>query len=144
MTWLINQWRLKTKSRLFYCWNHTVPVRCGFRLGCSRWGHIGATWRILLNRRFAAAMRPCVRLLWPLVNVRFLRQFCVAKIGKWKIFDPTQCNPTFGLTQPVFISCAGDSMGCDSLTSGTKNNRSFGYLLVCIIALLDYWLCFYM
>jgi len=31
------------------------------------WMHIGATWRIRLNRPCAAAMRPCVKLLWPLV-----------------------------------------------------------------------------
>ena len=29
--------------------------------------HIGATWRIRLNRPSAAAMRPYVKLLWPLV-----------------------------------------------------------------------------
>jgi len=34
----------------------------------SRHGvHIGATWRIRLNRQCAAAMRPYVKLLWPLV-----------------------------------------------------------------------------
>jgi len=31
--------------------------------------HIGATWRIRLNRPCAAAMRPYVKLLWPLVIV---------------------------------------------------------------------------
>jgi len=35
-------------------------------------GHIGATWRILLNRPTAAAMRPYVKLLWPLVILLFL------------------------------------------------------------------------
>jgi len=30
--------------------------------------HIGATWRIWLNRPCAAAMRPYVKLLWPLVS----------------------------------------------------------------------------
>jgi len=29
--------------------------------------HTGATWRIRLNRPCAAAIRPYVRLLWPLV-----------------------------------------------------------------------------
>jgi len=38
------------------------PVRCGCRLGCTRWGHIGITWRIRLNRLCAAAMRPYVKL----------------------------------------------------------------------------------
>ena len=33
--------------------------------------HIGATWRIRLNRRCAAAMRPYVKLLWPLVFISF-------------------------------------------------------------------------
>jgi len=32
-------------------------------------GHIGATWRILLNRPSAAAIRLYVKLLWPLVTV---------------------------------------------------------------------------
>ena len=31
--------------------------------------HIGATWRIRLNRPRAAAMRPYVKLLWPLVLI---------------------------------------------------------------------------
>ena len=31
--------------------------------------HIGATWRIRLNRPCAAAMRPYVKLLWPLVII---------------------------------------------------------------------------
>jgi len=30
---------------------------------------LGATWRILLNRPCAAAMRPVVKLLWPLVPI---------------------------------------------------------------------------
>jgi len=34
--------------------------------------HIGATWRIRLNCPCAAAMRPYVKLLWPLVA------FCVS------------------------------------------------------------------
>jgi len=33
------------------------------------WVHIGATWRIRLNRPCAAAMRPYVKLLWPLVII---------------------------------------------------------------------------
>ena len=35
-------------------------------------GHIGASWRILLNRPSAATMRPCVKLFWPLVILHFL------------------------------------------------------------------------
>jgi len=34
---------------------------------CVKWGHIGATWQIRLNRPFSAAMRPYVKLLWTLV-----------------------------------------------------------------------------
>jgi len=34
--------------------------------------HIGATWRILLNRLFAAAMRSYVTLLWPFVIISIL------------------------------------------------------------------------
>jgi len=33
---------------------------------CPHGGHIGATWRIRLNRLFVAAIRPYVKLLWPL------------------------------------------------------------------------------
>jgi len=33
-------------------------------------GHIGATWRMRLNRPSAAAMRPYVKILWPLVIIR--------------------------------------------------------------------------
>ena len=35
--------------------------------------HIGATWRIQLNRPCAAAMRPYVKLLWPFVIASSLR-----------------------------------------------------------------------
>jgi len=37
-----------------------------WRWRLSRWGHIGATWRIRLNHQPAVAMRPC-QWLWPLV-----------------------------------------------------------------------------
>ena len=30
--------------------------------------HVGATWPIRVNDPFAAAMRPCIRLLWPSVK----------------------------------------------------------------------------
>jgi len=46
-----------------------APVRCGCRLGVLDGVHIGATWRIRLNRPCAAAMRPVVRLLWPVVVI---------------------------------------------------------------------------
>jgi len=39
----------------------------GPKEACIRWVHIGATWRIRLNRPCAAAMRPYVKLLGPLV-----------------------------------------------------------------------------
>jgi len=43
-------------------------------------GHIGATWRIRMNRPFATVMRPYVRLLWLLliiaVTVRFITTRC--------------------------------------------------------------------
>jgi len=38
-------------------------TRCIYRV------HIGATWRTRLNRPCAAAMRPYVKLLWPLVII---------------------------------------------------------------------------
>jgi len=40
--------------------------------------HIGATWRLQLNRPCAAAMRPYVRLLWP--PVYCLGPFCISSI----------------------------------------------------------------
>jgi len=46
----------------------TLPWQPFFWL--STYGvHIGATWRMRLNRACAAAMRPYVKLLWPLVKV---------------------------------------------------------------------------
>ena len=33
-------------------------------------GHIGATWQIRLNHPSVAAMRSCVKLLWPLVIIK--------------------------------------------------------------------------
>jgi len=42
----------------------TAPVGAGCRLGVLyRCAHIGATWRIRLNRPSAASMRPYVKLL---------------------------------------------------------------------------------
>ena len=41
--------------------------------------HIAATWRIWLNRPCAAAMRPYVKLLWPLVDGA-IDQCCVSEI----------------------------------------------------------------
>jgi len=41
-----------------------APVRCGCRLGCTMWMHIGAIWGIRLNRPCAVAMRPHVKLRW--------------------------------------------------------------------------------
>jgi len=46
-----------------------IPVRFGADWGVLDRVHIGATWRIRLNRPCAAAMRPYAKLLWPLVKV---------------------------------------------------------------------------
>ena len=40
------------------------------------WGHIGATWPIRLNPPSAAAMRPYVKLLWPLVSIYLAPPSC--------------------------------------------------------------------
>ena len=40
--------------------------------------HIGATWRIRLNRPCAAAMRPYVRLLWPLAITYYASSWWLA------------------------------------------------------------------
>jgi len=66
--WLWTQvgWRAErsTSSVVFARWHQCALIG---------W-HIGATWRIRLNRPSAAAMRPYVKLLWPLVL------FCVTSI----------------------------------------------------------------
>ena len=56
-----------------------VKGRChGNHFWLSIYGvHIGATWRIRLNRRCAAAMRPYVKLLWPLVIISERRLYHV-------------------------------------------------------------------
>jgi len=52
-----------------YCRYLAHSGRChGNHFWLSVYGvHIGATWRIRLNRPCVAAVRPCVKLLWPLV-----------------------------------------------------------------------------
>jgi len=45
-----------------------APVWGRCRLGCTRWG---ATWRTRRNCPCAAAMRPNIKLLWPLVNFNY-------------------------------------------------------------------------
>jgi len=54
----------------------TEPIEMQFGLwsrvdrkkhACITWGHIGTIWRIQLNRPCAAAMRPYVKSLRPLV-----------------------------------------------------------------------------
>jgi len=44
--------------------------------------HIEAMWRIQLNRPCAAAMQPCVKLLWPLVIIVINSKFLLQK--KWR------------------------------------------------------------
>ena len=44
-------------------------VFAGWRQCALMGGHTGATWRIRFNRPSAAAMRPYVKLLWPLVII---------------------------------------------------------------------------
>ena len=49
-----------------------MPFELWTRVGWTKhatWGHIGATWRIRLNRPCAAAMWPYVKLLWPVVVI---------------------------------------------------------------------------
>ena len=45
--------------------------------------HIGATWRIRLNRPCAAAMRPYVKLLWPLVVATAAAAVVATFSGPW-------------------------------------------------------------
>jgi len=67
----------KRLNRLIYClgcglgWaeGSTSSIVFARWRQCPHMGrYIGATWRIRLNRPSAAAMRSCVKLLWPLVK----------------------------------------------------------------------------
>jgi len=91
------------------------------------WVHIGATWRIRLNRLCAAAMWPYVKLLWPFVEtyvctvrlryfyayvtlpyVTFVKRmpFCPSVISRCPIKTAkhivTQTSPHGNLGTPVF------------------------------------------
>ena len=66
--------------------------------------HIGATWRIRLNHPSAAAMRPYVKLLWPLVSNRQTLSF----VPPLKVLDLLVINGTgfygpdaLSVTQPT-------------------------------------------
>jgi len=69
--WVVDLWARMGRR------NHAIDVvqRCWGTLSrqpfwLSIYGvHIGATWRIQLSRPSAAAMRPYVKLLWPLVII---------------------------------------------------------------------------
>jgi len=50
-------------------WSSIVFVR--WRQRALMGGHVGATWQLQLNRPSVAAMRPYVRLLWPLLLLLF-------------------------------------------------------------------------
>jgi len=61
-------------------------IWCRCSLGCTTWEvHIGATWRIRLNRSCAAMMPPYVKLLWPLVNLTvYVGSHDVMIYTRWK------------------------------------------------------------
>ena len=42
--------------------------------------YTGATWRIPLNRPYAAAMRPIVKLVCPLVNLRHCSEYAAGEL----------------------------------------------------------------
>jgi len=76
-------------------------------------GHIGATWRIRLNRPSAAAMRSYVKLLWPLVSITKNKFHYDSwfKAGRRQVrsWSPTSFESDsvieFGLKQASNITC---------------------------------------
>jgi len=123
--------------------------RVGFRGQANRWRHsrdrvskgrchsnhfslsiytmyIGATWRIRLSRSCAAAMRPYVKLLWPLViisNIRLIRISITPYAPKFLTSEATNASATSinAGTASWFVDCG--SWVLIQVTS--KSNRSF-------------------
>ena len=82
-------------------WRHSrfrdSKGRCYF-LVFYIWGHIGATLRIWLNCPSAAAMRPYVKLLWPLVII--ISDIVIAVLLLLLLTDSvTSCLRTSDVTQ---------------------------------------------
>ena len=73
---------------------------------------IGATWRIRLNPRSAAAMRPYVKLLWPPVHIVF-------------VYQP-QCSR--GLYTAVSVICI---IACVYVYNVLQNSVLTGYVFRC-------------
>ena len=77
MPWTVQKWLNRSICRLgcglgLAEWSTSSIVfarwrQCAHMPMCPPCGHIGATWRIRLNRPSAAVMRSYVKLLWPLV-----------------------------------------------------------------------------
>ena len=71
--------------------------------------HTAATWQIPLNRPYAAAMHPVVKLLWPLVNAYYAMKMTVGLASHWPFV--TDCGiSTYrfsglrkGCEHPVYI-----------------------------------------
>ena len=91
----------------------------GNRFWLSLYGvHIGATWRIQLNRPCAAAMRPYVKLLWPLVTFRVRRSRGEMYIGHDRLcLCVCQCQyiaafPHYCTGPDVTWGMVGVSPGC--------------------------------
>jgi len=74
----------------------------GLKEACVTWEHIGATWRMWLNRPCAATMRPYVKLLWPLV-LFWLRLLCSCIVCFCCVrftFFSTKPRDWLGITSP--------------------------------------------
>jgi len=67
--------------------------------------HIGATWRIRLNSPSAAAMRPYVKLLWPLVIIIIM----LCKYDSWLYVYAVMMWSTFScscqLVEQLYVFC---------------------------------------
>ena len=113
-----------TGSVVFSRWR-----QCALRQSALMWVHIGATWRMRVNRSSAAAMRPYVKLLWPLV----LHSWCKENTGSqdarlfkhWKNWRG-QVGATHYLTvlHPLYCRPCSDGNG-----RGTAETRALDNLV---------------
>jgi len=114
----------------------------GLKEAHIRWVHSGATWRIPLNRLSAAAIRPVVKLLWPLVIVMKAESFQSAPLRNELLSGNTRISRPIAIPGPpkssvmtddavvvcydkVYLTCAETLAESKlNLAHGTKNRIS--------------------
>jgi len=71
--------RVGRRKHKFSCIRQVAPM-------CPHGRHIGATWRIHLNRPYVVAMQPYVKLLWPLVIavLSFSYAYILEGVTEWE------------------------------------------------------------